>query len=253
MVGPIRASALCLAVFVAALIGEHLLEPSLSPLQSVISEYARTGTGEVMRCGLAAWALSLLCLGVVQWHGGRRVQAAGMALAAGGCVLVVAFTTQAVAARVPAGVERTLEGRLHDLGGELLIVGLLVAVVVGALRGPRSTWSRAVVVVAIVVSVGLLLVGDPAPGLRQRALVLCAIVWQAIALYLGLKQRGFSMQYQLIPEQLSAQPVNGGSPGLTSSTSLSRTRNGLRSKSARSAATSRGATGTSCTPSTDTS
>jgi hypothetical protein len=241
----LRISGLCLAGFVLAVVGEHALEPSLSPVRSVISEYARTGAGDGMRLGFAAWAVSIASLACVTGRLGRRVVAAGLAVGAVGDALVCAFTTQAVEARVPEGVARTLTGRLHDVGGELLIGGLSVAVMATA-RGPEGRRALLPVAVAGVLSVVLLATGDPMPGLRQRVVVAGAVAWQALLLrHLVSKQRTFSMQYQLMPEQRPSQPVNGGSPGATSSTSFSRIRRGSRSKSSGAGSASRGPTGTS--------
>lgn len=161
----LRISGVALACFLVAVVGEHVLESGLSPAQSVISEYARTGAGGVMQVGFAAWAVSLAGLAWVTGRLRRRVVAAGLGVGAVGSALVCAFTTQAVHARIPEGVARTLTGRLHDVGGELLIGGLAVAAVASArwIDGRRALLP---VSIAGAVTVVLLLTGDPAPGLR---------------------------------------------------------------------------------------
>jgi hypothetical protein len=211
----------------------------------VISEYARTGAGGLMRVGFAAWTASIAFLAWVTGRLGWRVAAAGLIVGAVGGILVCAFSTQAVDARIPEGATRTLTGRLHDAGGEQLIGGLVVAAI-ASVRRTVGRWALAPVTMAGVVTVVLLLAGDPAPGLRQRAVVLCAVAWQAWLLrYLVSKQRGFSMQYQLMREQRPSQPENGGSPGTTSSTFFSWVRSGSRSKLSGAGSASRGSTATS--------
>ena len=255
MVAALRISAVCLGLFAAALVVEHAVETSLSVVDSVISEYARTNSGLLMRLGFAAWALSLSSLAVVTWRSRLRAEAVGLGVATCGVVLVCAFTTQAVRAQVPPGVARTLGGQLHDLGGEVVIAGVVLAVVAGALRGPWSRWSRILVSLAFATSAALLLAGDPAPGLRQRALIAYTIAWQLLALrYFFAKHRGFSMQYQLMPEQRPpSQPENGRSAGTASSMSLRLMRSVPRAKSSRAEVPSREAADTNFTPSTDTS
>lgn len=255
MAAALRISAVCLGLFGAALVAEHAVESSVSAVHSTISEYARTDSGFLIRFGFAAWSVSLAGLAFVTWRHRLRVEGVGLGVAACGVVLVCAFTTQAVQAQVPPGVGRTLGGRLHDVGGEIVMGGILLAVVAGAVRGPWSRWSRALLCLTFVTSATLLLAGDPAPGLRQRALVVYTITWQALALgYFFAKQRGFSMQYQLMPEQRPpSQPENGRSAGTTSSMSLRLMRIVCRAKSFRSEVPSRKAAATNFTPSTDTS
>jgi Protein of unknown function (DUF998) len=255
MAAALRISAVSLGLFAGALVAEHAVESSLSVVHTTISEYARTDSGFLIRFGFAAWAVSFSGLVLVTWRHRLRAEAVGLGVAACGVVLVCAFNTQAVQAQVPSDVARTLGGRLHDFGGEMVIGGVLLAVVAGAVRGPWSRRSRALLCLTFATSAAFLLAGDPAPGLRQRALVVYTITWQALALhYFFSKQRRFSMQYQLMPEQRPpSQPENGRSAGTTSSMSRRLTRSVSRAKSCRSAVPSREAAETNFTPSTDTS
>lgn len=177
---------LALGLFVTVLAVQHLIEPGLSSTQNMISEYANTGSGVVMEIAFAAWGVSWVLLALIFVRRRWWVTAAAAVVAAAGATLITAFSTQAVAGHVPAGVARTVAGRLHDLGGELLLGGALLAAattMVACLCGgtPLRGGGTALLVAALIVVGGLLALGDPAPGLRHRVLVAAAVGWQVLA------------------------------------------------------------------------
>lgn len=177
-----------LALFVGAVGFEHLVERGLAPEQHMISEYATTGTGGVMEVGFGAWCGSWALLALVFWLQHHRLAATASGTVAAGIALLAAFHTQAVAGELPAGVARTLAGRLHDLGGELVLGGVLVAAVttMSAKRTRDGRWPRAGIALLglALTTAGLLLAfGDPAPGLRQRVLLAAAVCYQVSVLH----------------------------------------------------------------------
>ncbi len=87
---------------------------------------------------------------------------------------------------LPAGVQRTTEGRLHDVGSLLVLAGLLVAAV-ASLRLVRSRrWRVTVAALALallaIVPV-LVALGIDAPGIGQRGFILvgCVLLWRFAA------------------------------------------------------------------------
>jgi hypothetical protein len=176
-----------LGVFVAAVLIEHALTPSLSPARHTISEYANAGTGAIMTVGFAAWAVSLAATGAWAWldrHG--RLLALLLALAALGMALTACFPTQTVAGSLPPGMTRTATGRLHDLGSGLTSLTLLMGAIVSAsqLWPPRRfrISSAIVVAAAVLIDATLLAVGPDVAGIRQRLLVVIGGGWQLLLL-----------------------------------------------------------------------
>lgn len=170
-----------LFLFAGAVVLEHLLEPGLSVGNHMVSEYATSSTGPVMTCGFAAWASSIL---LTAWALRRRRMLAGcLAVSATGGLLLAAFDTQTVAGQLPPGIERDLGGRLHDAGGELVLVGLAFSCLLCAVRPSGAHHVRRTATCVLAFSVLVMLVawalGDPAPGLRQRVLLATGVVWQA--------------------------------------------------------------------------
>lgn len=160
------------------------MHPALRPSSHVVSEYANASGAWVITIGFLSWALSLVVTSASCSLG--RVARMGTALAAAGALLVAGFHTQAVAGARPDNVAATASGRLHDVGGELIIGGLALsalATLVGRDQ-PRAlrVGAGALLAGASVISAVLLTLGDPAPGLRQRALLACALAWQALLL-----------------------------------------------------------------------
>jgi hypothetical protein len=171
-----------LVLFVAAVLAEHLIRPGLSPWRHQISEYANGSAGGLMTVGFFAWAVSLaLTSGLLAAH--ARLLSLSIAVGAAGMLLIALFHTQTVAGQLPSGTARTTGGRLHDLGGELLAGGLLVSAALVAVSDHRLRRLRRLALLTVgyfvVVTAGLLLVADSAGGLRQRLVLLAALVWQA--------------------------------------------------------------------------
>jgi hypothetical protein len=164
----------------------------LTPAEHVVSEYANTRSGWLSTVALLSWAASLVA--TAGWIVRQRAQpravnrlvAAFLVVAAGGLIVAAAFQTQAVAGSVPPDVARTLAGRLHDAGTGISTLALFGAVAAfGFSDGAKSRLGRlslAVVAFAIVVQVGLLLVGQEVGGIRQRLIVIAACAWQAAML-----------------------------------------------------------------------
>lgn len=175
---------LLLAVFTSSLAMEHVLEPRLAPVNHMVSEYANGSTAIVMDAGFVAWCASFVLLA---WRlRDRMALAAALGVAAVGVGILAAWHTQAVAGVVPDHVRRSAAGQLHDLGGELVIAGCLAAMAQGIVhvhRGQTLQLSSAVALAAgTVVTVVLLSLGDPAPGLRQRWTIAVVVAWQTAVL-----------------------------------------------------------------------
>lgn len=139
-----------------------------------------------MTAGFAAWCLSWVLLARLVWARRLQICAVGTAVAAAGAALITIFPTQAVEGELPRGVPYSTAGRLHDLGGELLLVGALAAAAALSIRGdvPRRVRvaAGALALVALFGAAALIAVGDPAPGVRQRLLVAAVVAWQGLLL-----------------------------------------------------------------------
>jgi hypothetical protein len=168
-----------LAAFVALVALLHVLRADeLPPADHFVSEYARGDLGWVMAAAFGCWAVSLALLargwqGLVRWC---------LAAAAVGALAAGAFTTQTVAGATPPGVERTLEGRLHDWATLVLFVALLVAAVRSAVAVRRLRVPVALLALALLGIVpALVALGLDAPGIGQRGFIVVGLVWQALA------------------------------------------------------------------------
>ena len=113
----------------------------------------------------------------------RGLAVLAFALAAVGALMAAAFATQTVGGELPAGVERTLTGRLHDFGTLFVFAGLLLAALAGLRVVRRRRWRVTVALLALallaIVPV-LVALGVDAPGVGQRGFVLvgCALLWR---------------------------------------------------------------------------
>lgn len=181
---------ICLAgltAFLAALVAEHLMHPGLAPRDHRISEYVNAPWGWVMTIGFigSSAALAGTALLVCRSATGRprSAIAALLIVAAIGIAVVAVFPTQTSAGQLPRGVRLTWTGRAHDLGSAAAFVALLAAAIAGALTD--ATWRHVVVIgpllIAGVASLAMALIGVDAPGVRQRVLVLGAVLWLAAA------------------------------------------------------------------------
>jgi hypothetical protein len=169
--------------FVAAVALEHVLVPGLDPLTHQISEYANARAGWLMTAGFIAWAVSFAALAAREPAQARGAGPVRLLLACclAGAMLVAAFRTQTSAGALPAGTRLATEGRLHDLGGELITIGVVGAAAITAVRAGRSSYRRhtiALLTVAAAATIGLLIAGPPVAGLRQRVVVGTSCLWQ---------------------------------------------------------------------------
>jgi hypothetical protein len=172
--------------FLAAVIAEHAIDPSLDPATHQVSEYVHGPAGALMTAGFVAWALSLAASGALAAL--RRASpwvAGALVLAAIGMLVTAAFATQTVAGRLPPGVSLTLSGRLHDIGSGLTTVALLAAALL-SLRGIRELQFRqrtgTLLIVAVGCDIALLAVGSEVGGMRERLLILAGCIWQLMFL-----------------------------------------------------------------------
>lgn len=175
-----------LVAFVGLVALEHLLRPGLPPADHFISEYGRGATQPVHVAAFGAWALAGAgCAVLAARRRGRPVARAlttgGFAVAAAGAVLTAAFVTQTVAGELPAGVARTLGGRLHDIGTLLILAGLLVAALASLRLVPSRRFRLEVALLGVLllcIVPALVALGLDAPGLGQRGFVLVGVAYQ---------------------------------------------------------------------------
>ena len=177
---------LAFAVIIAL---EHVLLPRLGPTDHMISEYVTAGgLASVLAVGaLAAWSVSFLAaalLSACPASRGRatRILTVCLGLACVGLAVTAVFPTQAVGGVVPSGVERTLAGQLHDLGGSLAQITIFAAALLSVWAAPWSSRLRAaaviLVAVALILGPALTVLDVDARGLRQRGLVAMACAWE---------------------------------------------------------------------------
>jgi hypothetical protein len=175
------------AVFVGLLALEHLLRPELAPSERFISEYARGWTQPVHVAAFLGWGVATGACAARAARFGERPVARGFtvgafAVATAGTLLAAAFSTQTVAGEVPAGVERTRGGRLHDVGTLLILTGLLLAAIASLRLVPSFRYRITVAILGVVLVAivpAMVLLGLDAPGIGQRGFVLtgCAFQW----------------------------------------------------------------------------
>jgi hypothetical protein len=180
-----------LATFVAVVVTQGVvLVPGFDPGHQEISEYVHSPAGAAMMVGFVCWAVSLAVLAgeIARIDRSRREGRwlvrfqVGALLLAAVAVVVLAILPTDRGVEVPGVVTHTtVAGQIHDAAAASATVGILIAVLVGAARrgGSIRVLSLALVGIGIVSSIVLLAMGDPLPGLRQRALLAAGCLWQA--------------------------------------------------------------------------
>jgi len=172
--------------FLAAVMAEHAIDPSLDPATHQVSEFVHGSAGALMTAGFVAWAISLAASGALAALRLRARWVAGaLALAAIGMLLTTGFATQTSAGRLPPGVSLTLSGRLHDIGSGATTVALFAAALV-SLRAVRERQFRrrtsVLLIFAVCCDIALLAVGSEVGGVRERLLILAGCLWQLMFL-----------------------------------------------------------------------
>jgi len=181
--------------FLAAVIIEHALDPSLDPATHQVSEYVHGPAGALMTMGFLAWAISL---GASSALASMRLRARGLAcalaLAAIGMLITASFETQTSAGRLPPGASLTWSGRLHDIGSGTTTIALFAAVLLSLHGTIRERQFRhrasALLVLAVCCDAALLAVGSQVGGLRERLLILAGCTWQLMFLAAASRQSG---------------------------------------------------------------
>lgn len=186
--GLIWTSAASLSIFLAVVASQGIWVAGFDPARQQVSEYVHTSAGTVMVLGFLSWAVSLLALAgatfalrrdeAVSWL--AYLQAGALLCAALGVVLLACFPTDR-GAEIPGVVTgATSAGEIHDLASALVTASIFAAALAGAVRMPSSlrTLTLSLVLIAIGSSVIFLAIGDPVPGIRQRALLGAGCAWQ---------------------------------------------------------------------------
>ena len=175
-----------LALFVGIVALEHVLRPGLDPAERFVSEYAVGWTQPLQITAFAGWSLATAACAVLAARAPQRPIARGitvvaLAAASAGLLVAAVFATETVGGELPAGVERTLGGRLHDLGTLFVFAGLMIAAAASvrliARRGYRLAVLGLLVALFAIVPV-LVLLGLDAPGIGQRGFILVGLAWQ---------------------------------------------------------------------------
>ena len=175
-----------LAAFVGLVALEHALRPDLAPERNFVSEYARGWTWPIQTVAFLAWAAAtaacaVLAARVRQRPTARALVVLALGAATVGLLMAATWRTETVAGELPADVERTLGGRLHDLGTLGILAGLLLAAL-ASLRLLSDNRYRLTVVALGVVLLGivpvLLALRLDWPGVGQRGFILVGVAWQ---------------------------------------------------------------------------
>jgi len=178
-----------LAAFVGLVAIQHPLRGDLPPGDHFISEYAKGSTAALQIAAFACWSIALAAgaLLVARAAGSHRpiaraIAAFGLAIAAAGIAVCAVFATQTIAGVLPAGVQRTTTGRLHDLGTLAVFAGLMLAAGASLRFAPRRGYriALAALFATMMLTVPVLVaLGIDAPGIGQRVFVLvgCGFEW----------------------------------------------------------------------------
>ena len=198
-----------LAVIVAAM---HIIQPGLSPVDHLISEYAYGRLGWLLTSGyvLAGSGTLLLASQLPARSGtGRRSLASGGCLALVGVGLIATGLTRIDVARVDGAVISTVSGQIHELAGYVAVLGLIAAAFVlsATIRRERQRssgrWSAfRLYRWALPASVAALVIARPlgGSGLGQRAFLALALSW---LIYVGIElSRGDAPAMQTTPGRM---------------------------------------------------
>jgi MFS family permease len=181
-----RCAVLGVVGFLAAVIAEHAIDPSLDPATHQVSEYVHGPAGALMTAGFVAWGISLGASGALASLRLRtRWVAVALALAAIGMLITACFGTQTVAGRLPPDVSLTLSGQLHDVGSGATTAALFAAALLSLPAISKRRFRRrtsAVLIFAVCCDVALLAVGSEVSGVRERLLILAGCLWQLMLL-----------------------------------------------------------------------
>lgn len=177
--------------FVTCVVIAHVAQSSLDPASHMISEYARHDPRTVISVGFGLWAASLAASAVYigrAWPANlaSRALVVLVLLGAVGVVVLASFRTQTSAGEVVFGSRFSTYGRLHDAGSGLVAVALSAGACVTAASNMLPTRTRTAIVTGLLVAIGcqiaLLSIGPEVAGVRQRFLLACALLWQAMLL-----------------------------------------------------------------------
>jgi hypothetical membrane protein len=172
------------SVFLLANVALHFLDPDLSVVDTVLSDYGLGDYGWLSRAGDIAAAVGLIAIAL----GLRSTLAPGKRVAASWALILIAgFGFIVSALFVTDGTEATeftTTGVLHIVSSLVAILGLIVTA--WLLRGVFSRddgyrhLSRTELWFAILISVtavAMILLAGTADGLAQRALVIVMVAW----------------------------------------------------------------------------
>jgi len=172
------------SVFLLVNVALHFLDPDLSVVDAVLSDYALGDYGWLSRAADFAAAVGLIAIALglrSTLAPGKRVSASWVLILLAGFGFIVSglFDTDGTEA-----TEFTTTGTLHIVGSMVSILGLIVTA--WLLRGVFSRddgyrhLSRTQLWFAILISVAavaLILLSGTADGLAQRALVIVMVTW----------------------------------------------------------------------------
>ena len=172
------------SVFLLVNVAFHFLDPDLSVVDAVLSDYALGDYGWLSRAGDFAAAVGLISIALglrSTLAPGKRVAASWILILLAGFGFIVSglFDTDGTEA-----TEFTTTGTVHIVGSMVSILGLIVTA--WLLRGVFSRddgyryLSRTQLWFAVVISVtavALILLSGMADGLAQRALVIVMVTW----------------------------------------------------------------------------
>ena len=172
------------SVFLLVDVALHFLDPGLSVVNTVLSDYALGDYGWLSRAGDFAAAVGLIAIALglrSTLAPGKRVAASWVLILLAGFGFIVSgmFDTDGTEA-----TEFTTPGIVHIVGSMVSILGLIVAA--WLLRGVFSCddgyryLRRTQLWFAVIISVtavALILLSGLADGLAQRALVIVMVTW----------------------------------------------------------------------------